>query len=59
MLINKLKQLFSGQFIRNVGWLGGAELVNRLFRLATTVTLARLFRLMSGMSKQYAIHPTG
>ena len=43
MLINKLKQLFSGQFIRNVGWLGGAELVNRLFRLATTVTLARMF----------------
>ena len=42
MLINKLKQKFSGQFIRNVGWLGGAELANRIFRLGTTVTLARL-----------------
>lgn len=43
MLINRLKQLSSGQFIRNAGWLGGAELVNRIFRLGTTVTLARLF----------------
>ena len=45
MLINKLKQILSGQFIRNVGWLGGAELVNRIFRLGTTVTLARMFSL--------------
>ncbi len=43
MLINKLKQISSGQFIRNVGWLGSAELVNRIFRLGTTVTLARMF----------------
>ncbi|MBW4641976.1 MAG: lipopolysaccharide biosynthesis protein [Goleter apudmare HA4340-LM2] len=43
MLIHKLKQILSGQFIRNVGWLGGAELVNRIFRLGTTVTLARTF----------------
>ncbi|MDZ4874831.1 MAG: Teichuronic acid biosynthesis protein TuaB [Chroococcidiopsis cubana SAG 39.79] len=43
MLINKLKQISSGQFIRNVGWLGGAELANRIFRLGTTVTLARMF----------------
>jgi PST family polysaccharide transporter len=43
MLINKLKQILSGQFIRNVGWMGGAELVNRIFRLATTVILARTF----------------
>ncbi len=43
MLLTKLKQLTSGQFIRNVGWLGGAELVNRIFRLGTTVTLARMF----------------
>lgn len=42
MLTNKLKQLLSGQFIRNLGWLGGAELVNRIFRLGTTVTLAHL-----------------
>ncbi|MBW4602986.1 MAG: lipopolysaccharide biosynthesis protein [Calothrix sp. FI2-JRJ7] len=43
MLINKLKQKLSSQFIRNVGWLGGAELANRIFRLGTTITLARLF----------------
>jgi PST family polysaccharide transporter len=43
MLIHKLKQRLSSQFIRNVGWLGGAELVNRIFRLGTTVTLARMF----------------
>lgn len=42
MLINKLKQKSSSQFIRNVGLLGGAELLNRIFRLGTTVTLARL-----------------
>ena len=43
MLIDKIKQMLSGQFIRNVGWLGAAELVNRIFRLGTTVTLARVF----------------
>lgn len=42
MLIQKLKQQLSNQFIRNVGWLGGTELVNRIFRLGTTVILARL-----------------
>ena len=43
MLINKLKQLLSNQFVRNIGWLSGAELLNRIFRLGTTVTLARMF----------------
>ena len=43
MLTNKIKIILSGQFIRNVGWLGLAELVNRVFRLGTTVTLARVF----------------
>lgn len=43
MLIKKTKKILSGQFIRNVGWLGAAELVNRIFRLGTTVTLARVF----------------
>ena len=43
MLTNKLKYLLSGQLIRNVGWLGIAELINRVFRLGTTVTLARIF----------------
>lgn len=42
-IINTIKEKFSGQYIRNVGWLGGAELFNRVFRLGTTVTLARLF----------------
>ncbi|PSB10598.1 lipopolysaccharide biosynthesis protein [Pleurocapsa sp. CCALA 161] len=43
MLINKLKNSLSNQFLRNVGWLGASELVNRVFRLGTTVTLARVF----------------
>ncbi len=43
MLIEKIKHTLSSQFIRNVGWLGLAELVNRVFRLATTVVLARAF----------------
>ncbi len=43
MLIKKLKQQLSSQFVRNVGWLGGAELANRIFRLGTTFTLARMF----------------
>jgi PST family polysaccharide transporter len=43
VLIYKAKQLLLNQFIRNVGWLGGAELVHRIFRLGTTVTLARMF----------------
>jgi O-antigen/teichoic acid export membrane protein len=42
MLFTKIKQVFSNQFIRNVSWLGGGELVNRVFRLGTTVILARL-----------------
>lgn len=42
MLINKLKHKLSSQFIRNIGWMSGAELVNRIFRLGTTITLARL-----------------
>ena len=43
MLIHKLQKTFSSQFIRNAGWLGLAELANRVFRLGTTVTLARMF----------------
>lgn len=43
MLSNQFKKLLSGQLTRNISWLGGAELVNRLFRLGTTVTLARMF----------------
>ena len=43
MLTSKFRNLLSGQLIRNVGWLGTAELFNRVFRLGTTVTLARIF----------------
>ena len=43
MIVTKLKYLLSGQLIRNLGWLGIGELVNRVFRLGTTVTLARIF----------------
>ncbi|UBF27328.1 lipopolysaccharide biosynthesis protein [Kovacikia minuta CCNUW1] len=43
MLIQKLRGLSSDQFVRNLGWLGAAELTNRVFRLLTTVTLARVF----------------
>jgi teichuronic acid exporter len=42
-LIQQIKKLSSEKFIRNVGWLGIAELIQRVFRLATTVTLAHLF----------------
>ncbi|XQQ05936.1 MAG: lipopolysaccharide biosynthesis protein [Leptolyngbya sp. IPPAS B-1204] len=43
MLIHQFRELFSNRFLQNVGWLGAAELINRVFRLGTTVTLARLF----------------
>ncbi|MBE9030965.1 lipopolysaccharide biosynthesis protein [filamentous cyanobacterium LEGE 11480] len=42
MLKARLQSILSGQFIRNMGWLGSAELLNRVLRLGTTVTLARL-----------------
>ncbi|MCU0523779.1 MAG: lipopolysaccharide biosynthesis protein [Elainella sp. Prado103] len=38
-----LQNFFSSPYLRNVGWLGSAELVNRILRLGTTVTLARSF----------------
>jgi O-antigen/teichoic acid export membrane protein len=38
----RLESIRSGQFIRNMGWLGAAELLNRFLRLGTTVTLARV-----------------
>jgi PST family polysaccharide transporter len=42
-MFNKIKQKLSNKFIRNTGWLGGAELANRVFRLGATVVLARTF----------------
>lgn len=41
-MLKDIKHRLSSPFIRNVGWMGGAELANRVFRLGTTVTLARL-----------------
>ncbi len=42
-LIQNIKSRLSGQFLRNAGWLGSAELANRVFRIGTTVTLGRMF----------------
>lgn len=39
--IGKVKKKLNSKFVRNLGWLGGAEIANRIFRLATTVVLAR------------------
>jgi teichuronic acid exporter len=41
--MQKLKALTASRYVQNVGWLGVAELINRIFRLATTITLIRLF----------------
>ncbi len=38
----KIKNKLSGQFIRNVGWLGGGELISRLVRLSLVVFIARI-----------------
>ncbi|MEM8829726.1 MAG: lipopolysaccharide biosynthesis protein [Cyanobacteria bacterium P01_G01_bin.19] len=43
MLISRLKKKFSSQFIRGMGWLGVAQIFVRVFRLGTTVVLARVF----------------
>lgn len=45
MQVSKLKSLMSSQLICNASWLGGAELVNRIFRLGATVILARTFSI--------------
>ena len=41
--LRKIKILISSRYAKNLGWLGGAEIINRVFRLATTITLIRLF----------------
>lgn len=43
MAIDRLKKRLSSRFTRNAGWLGIAEFANRVFRLGTTVVLARTF----------------
>jgi teichuronic acid exporter len=40
-LTQRIKDKFSSQFIRNLGWLSVAEMIIRVSRLVTTVTLAR------------------
>lgn len=42
MLVDKIKGTLSNQFIQNMGWLGAAELINRVLRLGTTVVVARM-----------------
>jgi O-antigen/teichoic acid export membrane protein len=39
----RLKEILSGTYLRNVGWMAGAEIVNRVIRLSSTVILARMF----------------
>jgi len=43
LISDKLRQLRASKFIQNLSWLGSAELVQRVARLGTTVTLARTF----------------
>jgi len=43
MVITRLQQILSGVYLRNVGWMAGAEIANRLIRLSSTVILARMF----------------
>ena len=37
-----IRAQLSSRFARNVGWLGGAQLANRVFRLVSTVIVARI-----------------
>lgn len=41
MSLSFLEKLRGNKFISNIGWLSGAELIIRIFRLVTTVVLAR------------------
>ncbi|MCM1984678.1 lipopolysaccharide biosynthesis protein [Lyngbya confervoides] len=43
MALQRIQNKLASQYLQNVGWLGIAELFNRIFRLGTTVTLARVF----------------
>ena len=42
-MIIRLKQILSGAYLRNVGWMVSAEIANRIIRLLSTVILARMF----------------
>ncbi len=43
MATDRLKQILSGAYLRNVGWMASAEIANRIIRLLSTVILARMF----------------
>lgn len=43
MLLSNIKNKLSGRFVSNMGWLGSAQVFVRIFRLGTTVVLARTF----------------
>ena len=43
MFITRFQKKFSNPFVRNLGWLGIGQLLVRVFRLGTTVILARVF----------------
>ncbi len=42
-LSSTLRSKFQSRFAKNLGWLGFAEVIGRIFRLAVTVTMARTF----------------
>ena len=42
-MIIRLKQILSGAYLRNVGWMASAEIANRIIRLLSTIVLARMF----------------
>jgi len=42
MFIKNVKQKLSSQLFRNISWLGGAELLNRIFRFGATILIARV-----------------
>jgi O-antigen/teichoic acid export membrane protein len=42
MLSQKIKAILSNPFIRNLGWMSAAELVNRVLRLGVVIVLARV-----------------
>ena len=42
-MVIRLKQILSGAYLRNVGWMASAEIANRIIRLLSIVVLARMF----------------
>ena len=42
-MINKFQKILSSTYLRNVGWMAGAEIANRIIRLSSTVIVARMF----------------